>query len=128
LKICAPRGTINQGKALKRLLHKWGRNRPAMDCFPERQMIMMINDGVLPVACVQTSSEAHPASYPTGTGGPFPGAKGGRGLTLTTHPHLVPRSRISRSYTSSPPWHLHWGSGTALYNNADARLQDPFWC
>jgi hypothetical protein len=25
-----------------------------------------------------------------------------RGLTLTTHPHLVPRSRMSRSYTSSP--------------------------
>jgi hypothetical protein len=26
--------------------------------------------------CVQTGSEAHPASYPMGTGGPFPGAKG----------------------------------------------------
>jgi hypothetical protein len=25
--------------------------------------------------CVQTSSEAHPASYPMGTGGPFPGGK-----------------------------------------------------
>jgi hypothetical protein len=25
--------------------------------------------------CVQTSSEAHPASYPTGTGGPFSGGK-----------------------------------------------------
>jgi hypothetical protein len=23
--------------------------------------------------CVQTSSEAHPTSYPVGTGGPFPG-------------------------------------------------------
>jgi hypothetical protein len=23
--------------------------------------------------CVQTSSEAHPASYPVGTGGPYPG-------------------------------------------------------
>jgi len=27
-----------------------------------------------------------------GTGGPFPEAKRGRGVTLTTHPHLVPRS------------------------------------
>jgi hypothetical protein len=36
-----------------------------------------------------------------GTGGPFPGAKRGRGVTLTTHPHLVPKSRMSRSYTSS---------------------------
>jgi hypothetical protein len=25
--------------------------------------------------CVQTSSEAHPASHPMGTGGPFPGGK-----------------------------------------------------
>jgi hypothetical protein len=25
--------------------------------------------------CVQTGSEAHPASYPVGTGGPFPGDK-----------------------------------------------------
>jgi hypothetical protein len=25
--------------------------------------------------CVQTSSGAHPASYPMGTGGPFPGGK-----------------------------------------------------
>jgi hypothetical protein len=53
--------------------------------------------------CVQTGSEAHPASCTTGTGGPFPGAKRARGVTLTTHPHLVPRSGMSRSYTSSPP-------------------------
>jgi hypothetical protein len=32
-----------------------------------------------------------------------PGLKGGRGVTLTTHIHLVPRSRMSRSYTSCPP-------------------------
>jgi hypothetical protein len=56
--------------------------------------------------CVQTGSEAHPASCKMGTGGPFPGAKRGRGVTLTTHPHLVPRSGMSRSYTSSPPKRL----------------------
>jgi hypothetical protein len=38
--------------------------------------------------CVQTGSEAHPASYPVGTGGPFPGVKRGRGVSLTAHPHL----------------------------------------
>jgi hypothetical protein len=27
----------------------------------------------------------------------------GQGVTLTTHPHLVPRSWMSRNYTSSPP-------------------------
>jgi hypothetical protein len=33
-----------------------------------------------------------------------PGVKRGRGVTLTTHPHLVPRSWISRSYIFSPPY------------------------
>jgi hypothetical protein len=32
-----------------------------------------------------------------------PGLKHSRGVMLTTHPQLVPRSRMSRSYTSSPP-------------------------
>jgi hypothetical protein len=36
-----------------------------------------------------------------------PGVKRGRGVTLTTHPHLVPRSRMSTSYRSSPPKRLH---------------------
>jgi hypothetical protein len=57
--------------------------------------------------CVQTDPEAHPASCTMGTGGPFPEAKGGRGMTLTTHPHLVPRSIMSRSYSSSPPKRHH---------------------
>jgi hypothetical protein len=36
-----------------------------------------------------------------------PGVKRGRGVTLTTYPHLVPRLRMSRSDTSSPPMCLH---------------------
>jgi hypothetical protein len=64
--------------------------------------------------CVQTSSEAHPASCTMGTGGPFPGAKLGRGVTLTAHPHLVPMSRMSRSYNSSPPSTTMACNGTAL--------------
>jgi hypothetical protein len=36
-----------------------------------------------------------------------PGVKRGRGVTLTTHPHLVPRSWISRSYSSSPSKRFH---------------------
>jgi hypothetical protein len=31
-----------------------------------------------------------------------PGVKRGRGVTLTIYPHLIPRSWMSRSYTSSP--------------------------
>jgi hypothetical protein len=43
--------------------------------------------------CVQTDSVAHPASCTMRTGGVLsPGVKRGRGVTLTTHPHLVPRS------------------------------------
>jgi hypothetical protein len=65
--------------------------------------------------CVQTSSGAHPASYPMGTGVLSPGVKCGRGVTLTTHPHLVPRLRMSRSYTSSSPCAASMAcSGTAL--------------
>jgi hypothetical protein len=42
--------------------------------------------------CVQTGSGAHPASCTMGTGVLSPGVKRGRGVMLTTHPHLVPRS------------------------------------
>jgi hypothetical protein len=42
-----------------------------------------------------------------------PGVKRGRGVTLNAHPHLVPRSRMSRSYTSSPPNASMTCSGTA---------------
>jgi hypothetical protein len=52
--------------------------------------------------CVQTGSGAHPASCTMGTGVLSSGVKRCRGVALTTHPHLVPRSWMSRSYTSSP--------------------------
>jgi hypothetical protein len=64
--------------------------------------------------CVQTGSEAHPASCTVGTRGLFPGLKRGRGVTLTTHPDLVPMSSKSRSYTSSPSSAFMACSGTAL--------------
>jgi hypothetical protein len=53
--------------------------------------------GVLLPSFVQTGSGAHPASCTVGTRGHFPRAKRGRGVTLTTHHHLVPRSRMSSS-------------------------------
>jgi hypothetical protein len=63
---------------------------------------------------VQNGSEAHLASSTMGAVGPFPGAKRGRGVTLTAHPHLVPRSRMSRSYISSPPSATMTCIGTSL--------------
>jgi hypothetical protein len=44
-----------------------------------------------------------------------PELKRGRGVTLTTHPHLVPRSRMSRSYISSPQSAFMACSWTAFF-------------
>jgi hypothetical protein len=63
---------------------------------------------------VQTGSGAHAASCTMGTGVLSPGLKRSRGMTLTTHHHLMPRSRMSRRYTSSPPNAFISCSGTAL--------------
>jgi hypothetical protein len=63
------------------------------------------------ILCVQTSSEAHPASYPMGAGVSSQGVESGRSVTLTTHPYLVPRSRMSSIYNSSPSWCVHGVAG-----------------
>jgi hypothetical protein len=52
--------------------------------------------------CVQTASGTHPASCTMGTGNPFSGATARPGRDADHSSHLVPRSRMSRSYTSSP--------------------------
>ena len=54
-------------------------------------------------APVQTGPGAHPASCTTGTGS-FPGLKCGRGVLLTTHPLLVPRSWKSRAIPLPTLW------------------------
>ena len=51
---------------------------------------------------VQIGPGAHPASCKRGTGS-FPGVKCGRGVLLTTHPLLVPRSWKSRAIYLYPP-------------------------
>jgi hypothetical protein len=56
--------------------------------------------------CVQTGSGTHPASCAMGSGGPFPGAKARPGRDADHSLHLVSRSRMSRSYTSSIPRRL----------------------
>jgi hypothetical protein len=57
--------------------------------------------------CVQTGSGAHPASCTMGTGGPFPGGKARPRRDADHSHHLVPKSWMSRSYTSSLPKLLH---------------------
>jgi hypothetical protein len=77
---------------------------------------------------IQTSSGAYPASCPMGTGESFLRLKRGQGVTLTTHPQLVPRPRISRSYTSSPPSAFIACSGTALVLAVVIKLLDIHTC
>jgi hypothetical protein len=48
--------------------------------------------------CVQTSSEAHPASYAVGTWSLFSRGKSRPGRDSDHSPHLVSRSRMTRSY------------------------------
>jgi hypothetical protein len=66
------------------------------------------------------ASASRPALGPTQlpvqwvAGALSPGLKCGRGVTLTTHPQLMPRLRMSRSYTSSIPSAFVACSETAL--------------
>jgi hypothetical protein len=64
--------------------------------------------------CVQNTLWGPPSLLSNGYRGPFPGGRAWPGVTLTTHLHLVPRSWMSRSYTSSPPSASMACSGTAL--------------
>jgi len=52
---------------------------------------------------VQIGPVAHPASCKMGTES-FPGVKCGRGVLLTTHPFLVPRSLKSRAIPLPTLW------------------------
>jgi len=52
---------------------------------------------------VTSTIGAHPASYTMGNRGSFPEGKSGRGVKLTTHLHLVPRSRNVWIYASTHP-------------------------
>jgi hypothetical protein len=52
--------------------------------------------------CFQTGCGAHQSLVQWVLWVLFQWLKRSRGVTLTTHPHLAPRSRMSGSYTSSP--------------------------
>jgi hypothetical protein len=63
--------------------------------------------------CVQTGSEAHTASYPMGTRGPFAGAKHDRGVTLTTR---LSNAEVKNEYELYflSPLAPAWLTGTTL--------------
>jgi hypothetical protein len=71
---------------------------------------------------VPTGFGARPASYSMGTRNSFPGSKNGRGVKLTTHLHLVPRSRMRGAIPPFPQyafmawcWVKAWGQLFTLY-------------
>jgi hypothetical protein len=61
------------------------------------------NPGGASSSAIQTGPGAHQASCKIGTGS-FPEIKYGRGVLLTTHPILVPRSWKSRAIPLPTPW------------------------
>jgi hypothetical protein len=81
--------------------------------FPLNRAYRLVFEDFSCSVCAQTSSETHPASNPMGTGGPFRG-KARNGRDAVHSPHLVPRSRMSRSYSPYPLLVPAWRSGTAL--------------
>jgi hypothetical protein len=54
--------------------------------------------------CVQSGSGANPASYPMSAKGILPSGKNGRSVKLTTHLHLVPRSRMRGAIPPLPQY------------------------
>jgi hypothetical protein len=64
--------------------------------------------------CVQISPEAHPASYPMGSRGSFPGSNAQAGRDADHSPHLVPRPKMSKTCFPLPLSPCMAISGTVL--------------
>jgi hypothetical protein len=60
--------------------------------------------------CVQTGSGAHPASYPVGTGGPFPGGKARPGRDADHSPpssaEVKNEQELYLLLPHAPPWRV----------------------
>jgi hypothetical protein len=80
--------------------------RRAGVCFPVRGQDFSFFHSV------QTSSGAYPASNPMVSGDSASEGKWGRGVTLTTHLHLLPRSRMMVLYLHPQHVLLAWCSLT----------------
>jgi hypothetical protein len=80
--VCAVPSYGNRGSSVSIVSTCWTTGRSRFD-HRQRQKDFSCS------LCVQTSSGAHPASCPMGTGGPFPGGKARRGRDAD---HLTPSS------------------------------------
>jgi hypothetical protein len=76
--------------------------------------------GFFLLACVQTGTEAHPASYPMSTGGLFPGGKARPGRDADHSRYLVQRSRMSRSncFQFRGKARMHWALELFIWRSA----------
>jgi hypothetical protein len=72
------------------------------DYRPDDQDLIFQRQRIFSSLCVHTVSDVHPVAYPMGTGGPFAGGKARPRRDADNSPHLVPKSRMSRSCTFSP--------------------------
>jgi len=105
-----------------------GEYKAPFDCLRAGRSGDRIPVGAWFSAPVQTEPEAHPASCTMGTGS-FPGVRCGRGVILTPHPLLVPRSKIEYSYISSLPEGLRdlwkgWSLPTKRHSVCTGRLNN----
>jgi hypothetical protein len=73
---------------------------------------------------MESGSGAHQPHIQWVAGGPLPGVKRGRGVTLTTHCHLAsrPKSKAALHLPQAPPWGV---PETALFNRS---IMTPALC
>jgi hypothetical protein len=102
----------NAENALAGVAKDWTTGRSGFDPWQGQR--------IFPLACVQTGSGAHPASYPMGTGGPFPAGEARPGRDAD---HSPPSSaevvKELELYLLSPPKASTACSGTALLFNPE---------
>ena len=110
------------GGALKNILHL--RDKPIANGYELDGPGIEFRWGARIYSPVQTDPGAHPVSCKTGTGN-FPRLKGGRGVQLTTHRLLVPRSWKSRAILLLPygPYSLYRASVPVQYSYTST----PLW-
>jgi hypothetical protein len=75
-------------------------HRPGFDPRQRQRILLLASASRPPLGPTQPPVQWVPRAL-------SPGVKRDQGVMLTTHPHLVPRLRMSRSYTSSHPKRLH---------------------